>query len=547
MPKIKNGLKGPLKMRHIAPLGELEFPVTPGRPFANLVAKTLPTESTSHEMASALPPEANIEYDEETNTLSAAVPGMLRDGKTGLHIDPLWTVTGDTLLSVDIYPRDCFEAVLSAKKLLEGLYSHVGEVEVDIDRFEQSLLESKSRNEILEKVVLAQGEPPKNGRPGKAKNTIQVRKSAGSVQGDGSVDYRERKTHASVQQGDVLAELTPPTKGIPGKDIFGKPLEAEDGIPVDLTPGQNVLQETDEHGFTVFKAAIQGVAVLSGNTVTVSDVIEIDSDVDISSGNVHAESGSVHIKGTVTTGSTVTAKEHVLVDTVVENADIQAGGDLTVTGGIFMDEGARIEVGGNVQARFIRNATIRAGGDVIVEAGITNSDIRADGKVIAASEKGVISGGTVICGKGLDAMEIGNEINIPTTVEIQPADDEFTELTVEKDRVQDRLTQLDMLLGTGEVSKVLLLAPAEDRRILAELFMKRGGLQRELEVLEEAKLAALESQKEELAKIRIQARKTIHPKTTIVIGGKSITLTKPEPASRLHWDAEKGGIAIKGL
>ena len=171
-------------------------------------------------MASALPPEANIEYDEEASALSAAVPGMLLDGEEGLRIDPLWRVTGDTLLTVDIYPRDCFGAVLSAKKLLEGLHSHVGEVEVDIDRFEQALLESKSRNEILEKVVLAQGEPPKNGRPGKAKTTFEVRKSAGSVQGDGSVDFRERKTHASVQQGDILAELTPSHQGNPGQGYF---------------------------------------------------------------------------------------------------------------------------------------------------------------------------------------------------------------------------------------------------------------------------------------------------------------------------------------
>jgi uncharacterized protein len=547
MPKIKNGLKGPLKMRHIAPLGELEFPVTPGRPFANLVAKTLPTESTSHEMAAALPPEANIEYDEEASTLSAAVPGMLRDGKMGLRIDPLWTVTDDTLLTVDIYPRDCFGAVLAAKKLVEGLHSHVGEVQVDIDRFEQSLLESKSRNEILEKVVLAQGEPAKHGRPGKAKTTIEVKKSAGSVQGDGSVDFRERKTHASVAQGDTLAELTPPTKGIPGKDIFGNTLDAEEGAPVDLIPGQNILQETDKDGFVVFKAAIQGVAILSGNTITVSDVIEIDSDVDIASGNVHAESGSVHITGTVTTGSTVTAKENVLVDTVVESADIQAGGDLIVAGGIFMDEGTCIEVGGNVQAHFLRNATIRAGGDIIVEADIVNCDIQAGGKVIAASEKGAISGGTVTCGKGLDAMEIGSDINIPTTVKIQPTEDEFADITKERNRVQDRLDQLGKLIGTDETTKPILLAPEEDKRILLELFKIRSGLKNEMDILEESRQAALEGQKEALAKIHIRARKTIHPKTTIVIGGKSITLAKPESATQLNWDPEKGGIAIKGL
>ena len=113
--------------------------------------------------------------------------------------------------------------------------------------------------------------------------------------------------------------------------------------------------------------------------------------------------------------------------------------------------------------------------------------------------------------------------------------------------MQDRLDQLGKLIGADETTKPILLAPEEDKRILIELFKIRAGLHNEMEILEESRQDALESQKEALAKIHIRARKKIHPKTTIIIGGKSITLTKPESATQLHWDPEKGGIAIKGL
>lgn len=537
-----------LSLKRLDVKANLDFPVIPGTPFAVLDMSALPKGVKAADACAMVPPEANIAIDPGQGAIAATIPGMVQEEENGLIVKPLWTLSKDqTLLAMDVYAKDAFGDALEARALKDMIGAHVGEVDFDIALLEQALAKAREEGKPLTGVFLAQGQPAKDGKPGTFKKLFREANATGSIREDGSLDYRERGETSVVNPGDLIAELRPPTAGVAGKDVFGQAIQPKDGEPVLVKAGKNVDQEQGQGGMVVFKAASMGVPIFDGSTLSVSDLLEIETDVDISTGNVHLDAGSVLIKGTVTTGAKVTAKDNVIIEGVVENADITAGGDVTIKGGVLMDEGASIKAGGNVQAKFFRNATVRAVGNVVAEVDIVNSDIQAGGKVVAASENGAISGGTIVCGLGLDTMELGNDSFTPTSVTVKPAIEELRHSDKAMEYCRRQLKQLDRYIGVDNALNALLLAAEEDKRILSELFKLKGKFAGELREHENKKEELLKQNAEALAKIRIQARKTAFPGVSITIVGKRITLNEPKQASRFHWHAEKGGIAISGL
>jgi len=537
----------PLRKEHIEELCDLSYPVVPGAPFARLILEALPDALKGKKAESAVPLGTNIIYDFEAGTLSASLTGMLIESDIGLTVQPVWRLSEDSVeVMADIHPRDCFGNSFDAKRFAGELRNVAGVANLDMKNLGAVVLEVTKENSVRKDVVVARGKPPKDGSPGEFRLLFEADRAAGEVQNNGSVDHRERGSFTYVKEGERVAKLIPPTMGVEGSDIFGNAISATDGLPVQVHAGKGVLCEERADGSAIFKAGATGVVLLVSNTLSISDVVEIDSDVDITSGNVHADKGSVRIKGTVTSGFTVTAQDNVVVDEVVENATIKAGGDLVVAGGLLMDKGGIIEVGGSIQATFIRNATIRAGGDVDVKVDIVNSDIQTSGKIIADSEHGSVQGGTYICG-GMDAREVGNEAGVVTSVTLLSPKSETGDVDAEREQIQDKVAQLEKYIGTDDMKSTLPLAPKEDRRILFELFQIKNRLLDNGHRLDENEQKNLELRSKELAKIWLRAIKTVYPGVSVSIAGKTMTLSKAEQASKIHWDPEGREIVVTGL
>lgn len=399
---------------------------------------------------------------------------------------------------------------------------------------------------MVRDIVIAKGLEAVQGRPGEARFNFRTGSDVGEQLENGSINFRERGETACVEEGEELARLIPPGRGHAGFNVLGEELPAENGVPATLKAGKEVATSEEADGTVVFTAKTTGMVMYKDNTLTISDLLEINSDVDLSSGNVHVQKGSILIKGTVTTGAEVSAAENVVVEVVVENATVRAGGDVTVGGGILMDEGGLIEAKGSVQAKFMRNATVRAGGDVIVDVDFVNCDIIAGGRIIAESDKGFANGGTYVCG-GMDVAEMGANVGTRTVITLALPDSEDHDLDEKGNRIRKKINELEKYIGTDDIKNTLLLAPKEDRGILAELFRIKGVLMRQMATLDEQKEAALMARGKDLAKRKLKARRTAHPGVTINIGDRSITLNKAEQASKFHWDAEKCGIAITGI
>ena len=121
----------------------------------------------------------------------------------------------------------------------------------------------------------------------------------------------------------------------------------------------------------------------------VNDVYEV-SDVDTSTGNIEY-SGNVCVLGNVKTGFSIKADGDVEVRGVVENATVEATGNVTIARGMNGMSKGTITAGGNVVAKFLENANVNAGGYVHSEA-ILHSNVICKGEVTVTGKKGFIDG-----------------------------------------------------------------------------------------------------------------------------------------------------------
>jgi len=134
---------------------------------------------------------------------------------------------------------------------------------------------------------------------------LKEREAVGTQTGNGALDYRDRGAHPHVAEGTPVARYHPPTKGERGMDVFGNELPARDGAERPIRKGENIREVTQEDGTILFEATAMGLVNVRKGSVAVSTVLHIDGDVDMSTGNIVVETGSVHVKGTVRSGFSV--------------------------------------------------------------------------------------------------------------------------------------------------------------------------------------------------------------------------------------------------
>jgi uncharacterized protein (DUF342 family) len=310
-------------------------------------------------------------------------------------------------------------------------------------------------------VLIASGIPPKEGMPTRFESLLaHEHGAAADVDDNALVDYRSLGSLILVKTGMPLMRRIPGTAGTDGMDVFGNPAPAP--IPEDLPYEENlagVARHPDDP--EVLVAAIDGAPSVLSNGVSVNPVVEVDA-VNLTSGNINFE-GTLQVRGDVTTGMTVKVTGDVLVSGTVEAAQIDAGGNVVVKGGILgVAEGmasadpatrlAQVTARGSVQARFIGNASISAGKDVVVEKEIRQSDVAAGDTVtvgLKGSTQGNISGGQVRALRGVRAATLGTMAGMRTIIQVgvnPHAQAQKEALQRTRKRLQEEKGKLEQLL-----------------------------------------------------------------------------------------------------
>lgn len=296
----------------------------------------------------------------------------------------------------------------------EDLKNKVRELGIITGIDDEKLKAAFEEKEYGKEYRIAEGTPAVNGVDGKVTITINF-EGEGKPEAveDGYVDYYSLGKFISVKQGDVLATYVKPTKGKDGRTVTGDFLRSTNGKGIRLPLGRNVmLSQTG----TEIVAKVDGVVEYKNGSLNVDEVLIINGDVDLSTGNVQFDK-NIRIRGSVRPRMEVKAGGSIEVDGIVDSATLEAGDIIHIHGGVQGGGRGKLTAGGEIKAQYIENAIVYAEGD-INSGSIVNSNVECAGFVSVKGQKASIIGGTVKSMYGIDCQNSGSGSNIETNLEV---------------------------------------------------------------------------------------------------------------------------------
>lgn len=353
-------------------------------------------------------------------------------------------------------------------------------------------------------VRLARGEAAAKGFDAQIHFAVDTERKAGELREDGSIDFKAGQSAPQVGKGQVLATLQPATRGAQGRDLFGRDIpSAGDGRALQVDAGRNVLHERDEEGISTYRAQIDGELHVEerGDIVhmAVSPVLVIHGDVDYSTGNVEFE-GSVRVTGVVKSGFSVRATDDIVIgDYIDDKGFVCAGGKVAVLHGVT-GEGAHVQAGGSVQAKFINSARVECRGDLLIDEYIYNARVHCGGSIAVrghygARKTGAIIGGIVVAARAIRAVSIGSDTGAGTTVVAGVDMEVLTELRRQEVRISkshEAVRQLKRHLGMEslnprDIRNMILRLSGDHKKRVGRLVEKMATVLKQQSEAEERK------------------------------------------------------------
>ncbi|MEK7475463.1 MAG: FapA family protein [Candidatus Coatesbacteria bacterium] len=347
-----------------------------------------------------------------------------------------------------------------------------------------------------------------------------VRKPMGES-ADGRVDYFAVKDIENTKRGQAIARRIPPTQGTSGKSVRGEEIPARDGTDAAVEIGGGVERALGNDN--IFVAAIDGQPKFADGKLTVQALYEIEGDVDLSTGSIDFI-GTVIVKNNVQPGFKIMAGEDVIVEGVVDDAEIHAAGKVTVKGGVLGQGGkAKIVAGGDVTAKYIRNAAIESKGTLTAHEGILHSKVSAK-SVKLTGKRGQIVGGEIFAEVDIIASTIGsNTMATPTVLVVGENPARRAEINGLTERVKAMEEELDkaqkgMVVLKAQRERTGTLAP-DKSEMLAKFTRASLKINTDLKPLQE-RLQQIVAEDEEQRKhhqAKISVAGTMYPGVKITI------------------------------
>ena len=333
-------------------------------------------------------------------------------------------------------------------------------------------------------LLLVRGTPPVQGKDARIEYSFRTKLDMSPKRNpDGSVDFHNLNTICHCKKGDVLAHLIREEKGEPGYDVYGESIKPRDVKTQKLKYGNNI--ELSEDGTTI-TSMIDGHVSLVMDKVFVSDVYELEN-VGPSTGNVDAE-GSVLVNGNVQTGYSIKAKGNVVINGVVEGAQVEAGGDIILARGMNgMGKGV-LKAGGSIISKFFENSSIYSGSYVEADS-ILHSNVVAQTYIMVDGRKGFIVGGSVHATDKIGCKTLGSPMGTDTFVEvgIDPEQKQrYQDLRKELMSTEKNIRQIQpIILSLSQKVKAGAALTKEQVQYLKTLMETNAKLTKHLEECEE--------------------------------------------------------------
>lgn len=285
--------------------------------------------------------------------------------------------------------------------------------------------------------IIAKGLEPVPGIDARFQSLIpQIRERKPQINKHGVADYRDLGQLIVVKPGDPLMCRTPPTDGKNGWDITGLVILSQRGKDTQFSSpleGAEIDPDTefDADNITLLLAAISGQPKLVPQGVIVEPTINLPR-VDLSTGNMNFE-GTLNIKGDVKEGMKIQVAGDVFVGGTVEAAEIIAGGNIVIMGGVIGHRkqnndrnkapsfSAKIISKGSISAHFAENVCMDAGIDIIIEEFSMHNHLTALNQIVvgkSSGKKGKIIGGIACASTLVKTGILGSSSGVITKVRV---------------------------------------------------------------------------------------------------------------------------------
>ncbi|WP_167956850.1 DUF342 domain-containing protein [Anaerosporobacter faecicola] len=393
-------------------------------------------------------------------------------------------------------------------------------------------------------IVIAKGLDPVEGKSAEIKYYFQTDKTLKPKHNeDGSVDFHQLDMISHVNKDQLLAELIPANAGVPGIDVNGNIIRPQKVVNNILRHGNNIYLSED--GLKMY-TKVSGHVELTDGKVFVSDTYEVLADVDTSTGDITYD-GNVHVKGNVRTGFTVRAKGDIIVDGVVEGAELHSDGQIILKRGIQGMNRGLLQAKGNIFSKFIESSTVKSGGYVDTEA-ILHSKVYAKTDVIVSGKKGFVTGGEIKAGSMIRLKTAGSTMGTTTVLEVgvdptlvdayHDCEVEIVQLQEAKDKLVQVLTLFKKKVVMGEKIS------ADKLQYLQKLSQQNTEIEKKLEPLME-KYMILQEQMEENINGKVIVENMAYSGVRISIGSVIYIIKNTE--HHCQFIKDKADIRVLGL
>lgn len=367
----------------------------------------------------------------------------------------------------------------------------------------------------FQEFCIARGEAPEDGEDGYYEFLFETNiDTKPKVLKDGSIDYHSIKEIPVVTEGQEIVHYIKPTKGRNGISVRNTLLVAKQGRELQLLRGKGFTLSEDK---TVYIANVTGKANYENGKLSVTNVIVIEHDVTLTTGDVNF-AGDIVIRGNVTMGTVVKAAGNISVDGSVEAATLIAGKDIIIKNGMQGGGKGKIETKGSVSGKFFEQVVINAKGSVRANT-IMNCNVTAGENVEVNGKLGVIVGGVTQAMHWIKATIIGNMSEIKTVVNVGSEanlyevlleqDKKINIIAEELNKATEGLEKIEQAIRSGNTALNAKKMPLMRMKIERDSALTKA-LHEKDEILSDLKKAN---------ECKIEVKKSIYPGVQISLNG----------------------------
>lgn len=439
----------------------------------------------------------------------------------------------DRILARGSLSDDRLKCFLDVEPLQPGIHVERAEIlellrgEVPVDDVNVGVLDDIAATitkgeKALERRIL-KGTEPEPGLDGRLVFMVKRRTELPEVTEDekGFASFRDMNLFENIQVGTALARIYPPKAGKDGRDALGKPLPAKAGKPIKVQLDKTVKTKAanEKEPYQTIIADAEGFLSEKGDKLAIQTELVIDGNVDFHIGSF-AFIGKVVVRGDVMPEFRVEGKKGVSVSgSVLSSLVTSAQGDVEVKAAVVGKEG-EVRCKGEARCGSVREARLTAGASVQIKNEAADANINSQGTVRV--DRVLVGGDTrAVC--GVEAQEIGNEVNVKTSVTLCSD----VEMTAEYQKLRENIASHERALHLIELhlgpyalnpARVVLLQRPHRQR-MEQLIGKQNEVKKSLIKLN-GELDRLKAQARTNSTLRVNIQKKAYDGTVIYAEGK---------------------------